>query len=258
MAPQLSLIIPAHNEERRLPSTLAQIHKYVIANCLDMEVLVVDNGSIDNTSGVVHCVARTFPRLQLVTTDRAGKGLAVRVGVSRAQGQIILFGDADLSWPLPELIRFPTLLSDATPVVIGSREGEGAHREAEPAHRHLMGRAFNYLTQALLVPGISDTQCGFKAFKAEAACAIFDRQTIDGFGFDVEVLYLARQLGYQVRQVPLQWQHRPHSQVQPARDGLRMFGEVLSIRLNSWAGRYQDRTARPAVHSALVADRPVP
>ena len=150
----------------------------------------------------------------------------------------MIFADADLSWSVEDLARFTALVDEASPVVIGSREGVGARRIGEPSYRHLMGRVFNRVVQALAVPGIEDSQCGFKAFRADAARAIFSRQRIDGFGFDVEVLYLARRLGFAVRVVPLRWEHKENSRVAPVRDTLGMLSDVLRVKLNDWRGAY--------------------
>jgi dolichyl-phosphate beta-glucosyltransferase len=238
MSLALSIVLPAYNEQARLPYTLTEIEAYVCREQLDCEVLVVDNGSQDATSAVVQQAARTFPRLRLLRTDRRGKGLAVRTGCLAARGEAVLFADADLSWAVEDLRRFVGLVGEATPVVIGSREGIGARRLGEPAYRHLMGRVFNRVVQVLAVPGIEDSQCGFKAFRADAAAAIFGRQKIDGFGFDVEVLYLARRLGYPLRVVPLRWEHKANSRVAPVRDTLAMLTDVLRVRLNAARGAY--------------------
>lgn len=239
MSPRLSLIIPAYNEQARLPYTLSEIEAYVCREHIDCEVIVVDNGSRDATSAVVQQATRTFPRLRLIRTDRRGKGLGVRTGMLAAEGDLALFADADLSWSVNDLSRFMALVTAASPVVIGSREGYGARRVGEPVYRHLMGRVFNGVVQALAVPGIEDSQCGFKAFRMDAAKAIFGRQRIDGFGFDVEVLYLARRLGYTIRVVPLEWEHKQNSSVAPVPDTLRMLSDVVRVRLNAWRGTYR-------------------
>jgi dolichyl-phosphate beta-glucosyltransferase len=237
--PALSLVIPAYNEQARLPYTLGEIETYVCREQVDCEVVVVDNGSHDATSVVVQQAAGRFPRLRLLRTDRRGKGLAVRTGVLAAQGDIVIFADADLSWPVADLSRFMDLVdSDAAPIVIGSREGYGARRIGEPVYRHVMGRVFNRVVQAMAVPGIEDSQCGFKAFARDAAHTIFGRQRIDGFGFDVEILYLARRFGFPIRVVPLQWEHKENSRVMPVRDTLLMLSDVLRVRFNGWRGRY--------------------
>jgi glycosyltransferase involved in cell wall biosynthesis len=237
--PALSLVIPAYNEQSRLPYTLAEIEAYVCDQQLDCEVIVVDNGSNDATSVVVQQAAIRFPRLRLVRTDRRGKGLAVRTGVLAARGQVILFADADLSWSVEDLPRFADMVDErGSALVIGSREGFGARRIGEPVYRHLMGRVFNRVVQVLAVPGIEDSQCGFKAFSRPAAQAVFGLQRVDGFGFDVEVLYLARRLGYSIKVVPLRWEHKENSRVAPLRDTLLMLSDVLRVRVNGWRGAY--------------------
>jgi dolichyl-phosphate beta-glucosyltransferase len=237
--PFLSLVIPAFNEQARLPYTLSEIETYVCREQIDCEVIVVDNGSHDATSVVVQQAASRFRRLRLLRTDRRGKGLAVRTGMLAAHGQVALFADADLSWPVADLSRFMAFVEPThTPIVIGSREGFGARRVGEPAYRHVMGRVFNRVVQALAVPGIEDSQCGFKAFDRDATHAIFERQRIDGFGFDVEILYLARRLGYPIRVEPLRWEHKENSRVVPVRDTLLMLSDVLRVRLNAARGRY--------------------
>jgi dolichyl-phosphate beta-glucosyltransferase len=238
VSPRLSLVIPAYNEQARLPFTLAEIEAYLCREETDCEVVVVDNGSRDATSAVVQQAAVKFPKLRLLRTDRRGKGLAVRAGMLSAKGDVVIFADADLSWSVDDLKRFMSFVDAKNPVVIGSREGLGARRIGEPVYRHLMGRVFNRVVQALAVPGVEDTQCGFKAFRADAAKAIFTRQRLDGFGFDVEVLYLARRLGYPIRVVPLHWEHKENSRVAPLRDTLAMLTDVLRVRLNGWRGRY--------------------
>jgi dolichyl-phosphate beta-glucosyltransferase len=238
MSRALSLVIPAYNEQARLPYTLSELEDYVCRKQLDCEVIVVDNGSRDATSAVVQQASIRFSALRLLRTDHRGKGRAVRAGVLAAQGEVVIFADADLSWQVEDLPRFRTLVNDQTPIVIGSREGTGARRIDEPIYRHLMGRAFNRVVQALAVPGIEDSQCGFKAFRADAARAVFSRQRIGGFGFDVEVLYLARRLGFGIRVVPLEWEHKENSRVAPVRDTLLMLRDVVSVRLNGWRGAY--------------------
>jgi glycosyltransferase involved in cell wall biosynthesis len=238
VSPALSLVIPAYNEQARLPYTLSQIEAFVCREQIDCEVIVVDNGSQDATSAVVLQATTNFPRLRLLRTDRRGKGGAVRSGALAAHGDVVVFGDADLSWSVEDVPRFMAMVNTTTPVVIGSREGAGARRIDEPMYRHLMGRVFNRVVQSLAVPGIEDTQCGFKAFRADAARAIFTRQRIDGFGFDVEVLYLARRLGFGIRVVPLRWEHKENSRVAPVRDTLAMLSDVLRVRFNGWRGVY--------------------
>jgi glycosyltransferase involved in cell wall biosynthesis len=246
VSPALSLIVPAYNEQARLPFTLHELETYVCQQRLDCEVIVVDNGSSDATSAVVHQAMRTFPRLRLLRTDRRGKGRAVRTGMLAAHGDVLLMADADLSWPVEELERFPSLVGQSTPLVIGSREGSGARRIGEPLYRHLMGRVFNRVVQTLAVPGVEDSQCGFKAFRVDAAQEIFRRQRIDGFGFDVEVLFLARRLGYGIRVEPLRWEHKENSRVAPVHDTLRMLSDVVRVRVNDWRRVYDLPLRKPA------------
>ena len=234
----LSLVIPAYNEQARLPYTLSQIETYVCREGLDCEVIVVDNGSQDATSAVVQQASIRFSALRLLRTDRRGKGRAVRTGMLAAEGAVVIFADADLSWEVEDLSRFVALVDERTPIVIGSREGVGARRVGEPIYRHLMGRVFNRVVQALAVPGVEDSQCGFKAFRADAARAVFSRQRIDGFGFDVEVLFLARRLGFALQVVPLHWEHKENSRVAAVRDTLLMLADVLRVRLNASRGAY--------------------
>ena len=238
MSPALSLVIPARTEQARLSFTLAEVESYLCREQIDSEVIVVDSGSHDATSVVVQQAAIKFRGLRLLRSDRRGKGLAVRTGVMAARGDIVIFADADLSWSVDDLARFMALVNDKTPIVIGSREGHGARRIGEPFYRHLMGRVFNRVVQTLAVPGIEDSQCGFKAFTRESALDVFGRQRIDGWGFDVEVLYLARHLGYGVRVVPLRWEHKENSRVAPIRDTLMMLSDVGRVRLNAWRGSY--------------------
>ena len=238
MSPALSLVIPALNEQARLPYTLSEIEAYVCRETLDCEVIVVDNGSRDATSAVVQQAAIRFPGLRLLRTDRRGKGLAVRTGVLAARGEVVIFADADLSWSVEDLSRFMGLVDDDSPIVIGSREGHGARRIGEPLYRHVMGRVFNRVVQVLAVPGIEDSQCGFKALRGAIAHEIFKRQRLDGWGFDVEVLAIARRLGYPIRVVPLRWEHKENSRVAPVRDTLFMLADVVRVWLNGWRGTY--------------------
>lgn len=239
---QLSIVIPAYNEAGRLPGTLERALAYLDRRSLNFEILAVDDGSADRTAELVEALTCRDGRVRLLRQPHRGKGAAVRAGALAARGAVVLFTDADLSHPVEELTRLPTLL-DGARVVIASRELAGARRLEEPFYRHLMGRAFNLLVQMLAVPGIQDTQCGLKCFDRAAAEALFSRQTIDGFGFDVEILYLARKLGFRVREVGVTWRHVPASRVDPVRDTLRMIGDVVRVRLNDLRGRYRPRPA---------------
>jgi glycosyltransferase involved in cell wall biosynthesis len=237
--PLLSLVIPAYNEESRLPATLRRISDVLEGYGEPYEVLVVVNGSTDRTEDVVKAAASHDSSIRLIVTPLAGKGRAVKIGIAEARGDRIVFADADLSTPIEEVIGLTEQLNERQQVVIASREGAGARRVGEPYVRHLMGRVFNLLVQLLAVRGIQDTQCGFKAFTRECAQDVFSRQQITGFGFDVEVLYLARKLGYGIREVPVTWTYAASSRVDPLRDTIRMFRDVLLVRLNDLRGLYR-------------------
>ena len=235
----LSLVIPAYNEEMRLPASLARISEAMELRGEPYEVLVVVNGSTDRTEDVVRDAAERDSNVKLLVTKTAGKGGAVKLGISEAKGDRIVFADADLSTPIEEVAALADRLDDRHQVVIASREGSGARRVGEPYIRHLMGRVFNLLVRTLAVPGIQDTQCGFKAFTRSCARDVFGRQQILGFGFDVEVLFLARKLGYGIKEVPVTWTYAASSRVDPLRDTIRMFRDVLVVRLNALRGIYR-------------------
>lgn len=202
------------------------------------EVIVVENASTDGTIQVVRSFMREHANLHLLEEDIAGKGLAVRQGMLSAQGDYRFICDADLSMPVDELERFlPPLLADFD-VAIGSREIRGAARYLEPAYRHLMGRIFNSLVRIIAVPGIQDTQAGFKCFRGPVAEVLFQEQSIDGWSFDVEVLFLARKHGYRIVEVPISWYFDPSSRIHPLRDSVLMLLDLFRIRINWLRGCY--------------------
>ncbi len=228
--------MPAWNEEARLPETLPRAVAWLRAQPFSWEVRVVDDGSTDRTAEVVEDLARDEPRLLVQREPHRGKGGAVRAGMLASAARYRFLADADFSMPVEEVARFLPPYLQAADVAIGTREGPGAVRVGEPGGRHVMGRVFNTLIQALLLPGIADSQCGFKCFSARAADALFRDQTVDGFAFDVEVLYLARRQGFAVVEVPITWHYVEASKVSPVRDTGRMVREVLRIRA-AHAGR---------------------
>jgi dolichyl-phosphate beta-glucosyltransferase len=250
--PSLSLVVPAYNEEQRLPSTLQKMQSFLSRQSFTFEVLVVDDGSADGTAGVVERAMEGFPRLRLLREPHRGKGHAVRQGMLAATGDCVMFCDADLSMPIEEVTKFPEALRGPYGVAIGSREVAGARRIGEPGHRHMMGRVFNLIVRLLAVPGLQDTQCGFKAFTREATRQIFNRQTLDGFGFDVEVLYIARKQGIDITEIPISWYYCASSRVDPIRDTVRMFKDVLAVRSRDRRGVYD--VAVPAAEDAPVAN----
>ena len=237
----LSIIIPAHNEEHRLPATLKTIDAYLARQTYPSEILVVENGSQDFTAVVTEAFAADHPRVRLVRESRRGKGLAVRRGMLEAAGQYRFICDADLSMPIEEVAKFLPPQLEGYAVAIGSREAPGARRYNEPAYRHLMGRVFNTLVKLCAVPGFEDTQCGFKCFRGEAAADIFSVQVLDGMSFDVEALYIARKRGYRIVEVPIDWYFMSESRVRLVEDSLRMFSDILFIRRNWRAGKYAPR-----------------
>jgi len=223
----LSIVIPAYNEARRLGPTLAAIGAYGVG--LSYEVVVVDDGSCDDTADI----ARRYPHCRVMGWHaNRGKGAAVRAGIMAARGRWILMTDADLSTPIEELAPLMQAAErTGAPVAIASRGLWQARIEvSQPPYRMLMGKIYNLMVQAILLPGIWDTQCGFKLFEREAARAIFARTRLDGFGFDAESLYIARRLGYRIVEVPVRWRNDPDTKVSAWRDSLRMFLELWRIR----------------------------
>jgi glycosyltransferase involved in cell wall biosynthesis len=234
----LSIVIPAYNEAHRLPASLELAQGFLNASGLSAEVLIVDDGSKDDTAAVVEAAQRDWPALKLLRQAHAGKGAAVRLGVAQAVGAQIALADADFSMPITEFRRFmPDALGDYD-VAIASREALGARRYGEPEYRHIMGRVFNRLVQWLLLPGIEDTQCGFKFLRHAVAQDIIQQLTIDGWGFDVELLYISRRHGYQIREIGVPWRYGSDSRVSPLRDTLTMIRDIGTVWLNSRKGRY--------------------
>jgi len=237
-APLLSIIIPAYNEERRLPATLETIQRFLDKQNYEAEVLVVENGSSDRTLQIAQDFAAKHPNFHAIHEEQRGKGRAVRAGMLAARGQYRFFGDADLSMPIDQVNRFlPPQLSDPV-VVIGSREALGAIRYGEPEMRHLSGRVFNTLVRWIALPGLQDTQCGFKLFRADAAEDVFQRQTIFGWTFDVEVLYIARLHGYPISEIGVPWYYNADSKVRMLNDAWNMVKDLIAIRRNSRRGVY--------------------
>jgi dolichyl-phosphate beta-glucosyltransferase len=225
----VSLIIPAYNESDRIGASLEKSLEWARQQAFSVEILVVDDGSRDNTVEVVERHVGETIRL-LAQPKNKGKGAAVRRGMLEATGTYRIFSDADFSTPITEAPKVLEQLKSFD-VVIGSRAIDASFiKEHQPWYRESMGKAFNFLVQALAVPGIHDTQCGFKGFRADAARAIFSRTKIDGFGFDVEVLFLARRLGLTIREIPVEWYNDPRSTLNPVADSLKMLRELLQVR----------------------------
>jgi len=242
--PHLSIVIPAYNEASRLPSTLESVSRYLATLQDSWELIVVDDGSRDGTAEAAEAFARGRPEiLVLRNPGNRGKGYSVRHGMLAARGRFRIFSDADLSTPVEETEKVVRALSLGAGVAAASRRlGASRIEGRQPWYREAMGRSFNLVVQVLAVRGVTDTQCGFKGFTADAARAIFPLTRIDRFGFDVEVLFLARKLGFPIAEVPVRWIDNPDSRVNPLRDPWRMFLEVLRVRWNEWEGLYRARS----------------
>ncbi len=235
--PFLSVVIPAFNEESRISHTLSQVVDYLTARDYTWEIVVADDGSRDATAGLVDQVIIDHPNIQILRLPHRGKGWAVKNGMLAARGEYRLLCDADLSVPIAQVERLLPPLGPGSDIVLGSREAPGAARIGEPARRHLMGRLFNLLVSRLAVPGLADTQCGFKCFRGAAAEDLYPRQTMDGFAFDVELLYLARKRGLTFAEVGVDWYYRSQSKVRPVRDSFAMTLDLLKIR---WRHRHPE------------------
>ncbi len=244
--PFLSIVIPAYNEARRIKATLDDVQRYLGQQSYDWEVVVADDGSTDATASIVEEVVRANPRVRLVRVSHVGKGWAVRNGILAARGEYRFICDADLSMPIHQVAEFLPPKLSGYDIAIGSREAPGARRVGEPERRHLMGRVFNLVTRSLAVSGIRDTQCGFKSFHGQHAFEIFELQRLKGFGFDVEVLFVAQRRGLRIVEVPIEWHYREGSKVRPIRDSVRMVGDVFNVRWAHLRGSYR-APAQPRV-----------
>ena len=238
-APFLSLVFPAHNEEGRLPATLEQTAEFLNGQSYTSEIIVVENGSTDRTLAIAQSYAQKLPNLRVLHEERAGKGLAVRRGMLEAKGAYRMFLDVDLSMPISEVSRFIPPALPGVEIAIASREAPGAVRYDEPAYRHFVGRGFNLLVRLLALPGLQDSQCGFKCFRGDLAEELFSLQTVTGWTFDVEVLFIARRRGYRVVEIPIAWYHNPHSKMRVLQGSIQMFSDLWTIRRNGWMGRYE-------------------
>jgi len=245
-----SIVIPAYNEGVRIKLTLQKIFSWAERCGQSIEVIVVNDGSRDATVEIVNEYAEKHPFVRLLhNPGNRGKGYSVRNGMLRAHGDVLLFTDADLSSPIEEADKLFAAIASGADIAIGSRWLKTELQiQKQPLYRQLFGRLFNLTLRLVLGLRFKDTQCGFKAFSRQAAQAIFPRQNIERWGFDPELLYLARRLGFQTVEVPVAWAHREGTRLSPLRDGFRMLGELLWIRWNSWSGKY----------TASAVERPAP
>jgi dolichyl-phosphate beta-glucosyltransferase len=238
-SPYLSIIIPAYNEEHRLPTALGEINRFLEKQSFSAEVLVVENGSRDRTFQIAEEYARGHPQFRTIREEKQGKGRAIKRGMLEASGQFRFMCDADLSMPADEINRFiPPLLTDFD-IAIGSREAPGAMRYQEPIYRHLGGRMINLIIRLFALPGLNDTQCGFKCFRASTAEDLFSDLTLDGWSFDIELLYVARKRGCRIVEIPIPWYFRAESKVRLFHDTMQMVLDILTIRRNDRRGLYR-------------------
>ena len=252
--PAVSIVIPAYNECLRIENTLRQVMACVKEHGWDAEVLVVDDGSTDETTAIVQHWIESNPRLHLIKNPgNRGKGYSVRNGLLQAAGDIVMFTDADLSAPIEEGERLFAAIHDGADVAIGSRwldkQKQTIH---QPLYRRFFGRCFNWVTRKVMGLPFKDTQCGFKAFKREAAQVIFRLQTIERWGFDPEILFIARKLGYRIDEVPVTWGHDERSRISYLKDGTQMLKEMAQIRGNFIRGRYDEAIAAMKDTSTMV------
>lgn len=221
-----------------MPASLQRVVAFVESQSDPIEVVVVDDGSEDRTAAIVEEFAQQHDFIRLIRNPHGGKGAAIKTGVSQGRGKYLVLSDTDLSVPIEEIVKFLPPALNGYDVAIASREAPGAERIDEPYYRHLMGRVYNLLVRLAAVPGIQDTQCGFKAFRREVARQVFPLQTIEGWGFDVEVLFIARRLGYQIVEIPVRWYYGRESKVKPVKDTLCMVRDLLQVRRNARQGLY--------------------
>jgi len=252
--PQLSIIIPAFNESARIEATLKRVLECVDERGWDAEVLVVDDGSRDATAAIIQQWMEKHPRLHLIQNQgNRGKGYSVRNGLLQAAGDVVMFTDADLSAPMEEAERLIAAIHDGADVAIGSRWMDRTRQTIhQPLYRQFFGRCFNWITRTVMGLPFKDTQCGFKAFKRPAAQIVFRLQRIERWGFDPEILFIARKLKYTIREVPVTWGHDERSRISYLKDGMKMLEDMAVIRFNSLAGRYDEDIAAMKDTSGMV------
>ena len=251
MATTYSIVIPAYNESARLRATIEKILAHMQAHGWDAEVLVVNDGSSDDTAAIVQSFAAQNRAVRLLQNPgNRGKGYSVRNGMLHANGEVILFSDADLSSPIEEADKLFSAIDAGADVAMGSRWLRvELQTQRQPLHRQFYGRLFNLALRLILGLHYYDTQCGFKAFTRRAAHTIFPQQHIERWGFDPEILYLAQKFGLRVEEVPVKWAHREGTRLNPLRDGIRMFGEILKIRWYAFTKKYA--TGSPSAVTSL-------
>ncbi|MGQ0549333.1 MAG: dolichyl-phosphate beta-glucosyltransferase [Armatimonadota bacterium] len=252
---QVSIIVPAYNEERRIEQTVRAVMDYMAGRYGYYEIIVSDDGSQDRTGAIVDRLEHEALPVRLVRAERnRGKGSAVRLGVAASTGDLVLITDVDLATPIEEMERLRTPIESGADIAIGSRGMRDSELVVrQPFHREFMGRFFNTLVQLMLLPGVCDTQCGFKLFRGTVARRLFAHTMIDGFAFDVEVLGLAARAGYHITEVPVRWFHMQPSKVRLGRDGPRMFRDLIRVATHLRIGRYDLAALEPMPGDARPA-----
>ncbi len=232
----LSIIIPAYNEQDRIALTLERVECYLSTLGKPFEIIVVDDGSSDDTLSIVNDIAAASSVIRIVSyKPNHGKGYAVRQGVSTARGEYIAFSDADLSAPIEEIEKLFSAMNTGSDVAIGSRAIQGAVIAVhQPLYRELGGKALNFIIRAVAVPGIWDTQCGFKLFRGDVARELFAKSFLEGWGFDVEVLFLARKAGFSIVETPVKWSHSEGSKIHPFSAAIKIIGDLIRVRLHRY------------------------
>ncbi len=244
--PHLSIILPALNEEGRLPRCLEQIDRFLQTQPYDAEVIVAENASTDRTAAITLEFAQTHPYVRLLQLKERGKGRAVKAGMLAADGDYRFICDVDLSMPIEEIVKFLPPAAAGYNISIATREGKEARRVDEPEYRHLMGRINNWIIKLTALPDFEDTQCGFKMFDRESAEDLFSVQQMNGIGFDVELLFIAKRRGYTIREVPITWYFDADSRMRLVQDSLNILREIWDIRQNWRKGLYaKNRDRRP-------------
>ncbi len=245
----LTVVIPAYNEEPNFKKGLVEeVPKYLEKQNYTYEILIVDDGSIDNTAQLADSFAKKYKNVRVIRNPHEGKAETVKKGVEEAKGELILFTDFDQATPISEVEKLLSFFPEYD-IVIGSRQLPGARRDKEPIYRHIMGLGFNIVVQAIAVRGIWDTQAGFKCFKADIAKELFTKLKVYGKGkkvqgalvtaFDVELLFIAKKRGYKIKEVPIIWHHVATTRVNPIKDSIKMFKDVIKIRTNDLKGVYK-------------------
>lgn len=228
----LTIVIPSYNEARRLPGTLDHMQRYLDGSGREYELILVDDGSTDGTLTFMRDLERRCPRVRVVSLrGNRGKGRAVAEGVRSSRGDAVLFSDADLSTPIEELPNLEEALEAGADVVCGSRAAPGSREVNQALYRQLMGKAFNFLVRLMLLPDVADSQCGFKLFRGMVARELFGALRTDGFAFDVEIIWRAREAGYRVQEVPVRWLNSDATRVSPLRHSLQMLRDLVLLRL---------------------------